>query len=101
MRSGNLSGLPNESNFDQAASVEHEYEDEDFFVTILDIAEQNNLCQRVPYCAEWVNRSALYVCKRSLVERAYETRKELGLFNLFLTSSFLDCIRKWTSDVLI
>ena len=73
MRSDDLSDAPNESNFDQAASVDHKYEDEEFSVTSLDIAEQDNLCRLVPYCAKQMSRSNLYVCKRSLVERAYET----------------------------
>lgn len=52
-----------DSNFDEAAYLFEDTDYEEFYLTTVDIPEQEDICQFIQYCVHWVKRSGLHISK--------------------------------------
>ena len=55
-----------------------------------------------PYIKNMLQKSGLHIVVEAKAIKAYETQNVIGLFYMFIASSYLShCIYKWTKDSLI
>ena len=92
---------PRECNFEQSSSSNEEIIDdssnEEFELQEVLPRDREKLIEN-KFIKEIIESSGLYIKQNDLVENAYNSRKELGLFHLFLNMTFFECLRSWTNQ---
>ena len=88
-----------ECNGSTVVSFDDDYEatEEDFEFAYVDAEEKSSIASQNEYIQELLQRTKLEILQKDKVMRAYASKKELGLFHLFLTKAFFESLRKWTN----
>lgn len=93
--------MDGECNYVAAGSWEEVGEDdeyvEDFEIAQVQLDERTTLNISVENIRRWVGSTKLKVLQNNAANNAYQTKKELGLFHMFMHRSFFECIRQWTN----
>jgi hypothetical protein len=50
------------------------------------------------YARQLQKDSGIHILQQSRVEQAFEREGDMGLFNLFITVDFINCIWQWTQE---
>ena len=83
----------------EISPVEADFDfEDDFSTTTAQPGDLDVVSDECKYVKQLFSVSDLYVLQPALVRSAYNSRKELGLFYLFISKHFIgSTIRKWTN----
>jgi hypothetical protein len=81
----------NECNGSAVVTFDDDYKDveQDFEFSYVSGEEKSNIALQNEYIQELLQYTKLEIFRKDQVTRAYTSKKELGLFHLFLTKAFL------------
>ena len=90
-----------ECNIEEIATWESDEDDDERSTSLeavqVDPKERTKLSNSNEYIRKRVSETKMHILQDQTVRNAYESRQELGLFQLFLQRSFIECVRQWTN----
>lgn len=70
-------------------------------MVVVEGAERNELARSVPYISKWIEVTKLNILQPTTATNQYKSKKERGLFYIFMQNSFFECVREWTNSNMV